>query len=220
MSTKPHAKAAIFDIDGTILDSMGVWETIDQQIFNHLQIPMPVNYAKSIAGMQFHEIVQYTKQQFNIPLSNEELAQTWSHMAFDAYTNMVKPKAGAIEYLQYLRSQNVPIATATSLPKHLLSSVLQAVGCLDYFDELCCVEDVQNIEKTHPDVYQRAAKLLHVEESQCIVFEDLLIGIKALRKTSMHVWAMLDESSRDDWQEMRLIAEGCLYDFTNPPYSW
>ena len=100
---------AIFDLDGTLLDSMGVWRKIDEDFLGKRGFVVPNDYLVAITSKNFDAAAEYTKERFNLPESEEEIIKEWFDMAIEAYTNEVKLKAGVIDYLKQLKAEGIKI---------------------------------------------------------------------------------------------------------------
>ena len=99
-------KAAIFDLDGTLLDSMDVWDQIDAAFLAKRGITVPDDYMETVTAMQFREIARYTIDRFGLDDTEDGLMAEWDRMAHDAYTSVVQPKAHALDYLRYLNQDD------------------------------------------------------------------------------------------------------------------
>lgn len=210
-------KAAIFDLDGTLLDSMGVWDQVDIDFLGKRGIEVPPDYMIKVSSMQFQQIAEYTIARFGLKDTPEGLMQEWDDMARAAYSTTVEAKPGALDYLRDLKSAGVKMGVATSLPPQLREPALRHVGMLDMFDDIVSVDDANDVGKDQPDVYLLAAERLGAKPVDCTVFEDLLVGIKSAKSVGMKVWAMHDDSSDADWPEICDIADGVLFDFHDAP---
>lgn len=98
-------QGAVFDLDGTLLDSMGVWEQIDRDSLGRRGIPVPEDYAQSVALLGFWQAAEYTIRRFGLTDTPQQLTEEWHQMAQDAYRFRVELKPGAREYLSRLRGQ-------------------------------------------------------------------------------------------------------------------
>lgn len=212
-------KAAIFDLDGTLLDSMGVWDQVDIDFLGKRGIAVPPDYMTKVASMQFRQIAEYTIARFGLPDTPEQLMNEWDDMARVAYATVVEAKPHAAEYLAWLKRSGAKLAVATSLPPSLREPAMQHVGIADCFDVTVSVDDAGDVGKDKPDVYLLAASRLGIEPAACTVFEDLLIGIRSAKSVGMKVWAMHDDSSDADWPVICDIADGVLFDFADAPRS-
>ena len=153
-------KAAIFDLDGTLLDSMGVWDQVDIDFLNKRGIEVPPDYMTKVSAMQFRQIAEYTIARFGLTDAPEELMQEWDDMASVAYSTTVEAKPGALDYLRDLKDSGVKLGVATSLPPRLREPALRHVGMFDLFNDIVSVDDANDVGKDQPDVYLLAAKRL------------------------------------------------------------
>ena len=134
-------KAAIFDLDGTLLDSMGVWDQVDIDFLNKRGIEVPPDYMTKVSAMQFRQIAEYTIARFGLTDTPEELMQEWDDMASVAYSTTVEAKPGALDYLRDLKDSGVKLGVATSLPPRLREPALRHVGMFDLFNDIVSVDD-------------------------------------------------------------------------------
>ena len=131
-----QGKGAIFDLDGTLLDSMGVWDQVDVDFLAKRGIEVPDDYMQKVAAMQFRQIAEYTIARFNLSDTPEELMEEWNHMARVMYSTVVEAKPHAREYLATLKASGAKLSVATSLPPTLREPAMRHVGIFDYFDEV------------------------------------------------------------------------------------
>ena len=210
-------KAAIFDLDGTLLDSMGVWDQVDADFLHERGFQVPADYQAKVAAMQFRQVAEYTIRRFDLHETPEEVMDEWHRRAYVSYSTTVVPKPHAVEYLASLHTSGARLAVATSLPPELREAALRHTGIDGFFDAMCSVDDVGDVGKDRPDVYLFAARKLGVAPERCTVFEDLLQGMRSAKGAGMRVWAMYDDSSRADWGAIRELADGALHDFAYAP---
>ena len=118
-------QGAIFDLDGTILDSMGVWRQIDVEFLGRRGISVPPDYLEAITPLGFDRAAEYTIRRFSLPESREEIVREWYLMAENAYRYQVELKEGAGEWLNRLKSLNIPLAVATSSDEALFVPALK-----------------------------------------------------------------------------------------------
>ncbi|BDR53117.1 beta-phosphoglucomutase [Bombiscardovia nodaiensis] len=210
-------KAAIFDLDGTLLDSMGIWQEIDRRFFARRQIDMPADYASAVASMQTGAIARYTIERFGLREEPQALVDEWNDDAQLLYATAVQPKPHALQYLASLKASGAKLAVATSLPPRLRQAALEHAQMTACFDHVCSVDDAQSIGKEEPTIYLLAARQLRVEPADCTVFEDLLVAVRSAHRAGMKAWAMYDESSAQDWPTIEAEADGAIYDFAQAP---
>lgn len=179
-----QGKGAIFDLDGTLLDSMGVWDQVDVDFLAKRGIEVPDDYMQKVAAMQFRQIAEYTIARFGLSDTPEALMEEWDHMARVMYATVVEAKPYAREYLESLKASGAKLAVATSLPPMLREPAMKHVGIFDYFDDVVSVDDAGDVGKTEPDVYLLAASRLGIKPSDCTVFEDLLVGMRSAKSVA------------------------------------
>lgn len=205
-------KAVIFDLDGTLIDSMWVWSQIDLDYFNYLNIEIPANLKDEINHLSFKDTAIYFKQNFNIPDSVESIIDTWNTMALHYYQNSVMLKPGVLEYLNYLKSNNIKIGLATSNSHVLLNAALIHNNIVDFFDVIVTTDDIAS-SKDCPDVYLATAEKLMVEPHNCLVFEDILEAVKGAKLADMTVFAVYDKYSAYQRDELLTISDRYIQDF-------
>jgi len=209
-------KAYIFDLDGTLLDSMGVWEQLDIDFLEKRGIAVPPDYMNAVLSMTAHEAAVYTIKRFALQDSVEGLMREWNDMAAYAYGHTVRLKPSAKEYLMTLRERGVKLAVATSLSAELRDSALRNNG-IDTMFHVICGTDEAGCGKSRPDVFLLAAQKIGVTPGDCLVFEDILAAVKSAKSVGMSVCAVYDKTSADDWEEIKAAADYAIDDFRGAP---
>ncbi len=160
-----HAKAVLFDLDGTLVDSMWMWKDIDMEYLGKYGITLPPELQEYIEGMSFSEVSAYFKETFKIKESLEEIKSEWVSMAKYKYTHEVPLKPGALRFLKHLKEQGIPMGIATSNSRDLLDAVLKSLEIAPYFD--CCMTSCEaGAGKPAPDIYLKVAELLKTEPKE------------------------------------------------------
>ena len=203
-----NIKAAIFDLDGTLIDSMWVWGKIDEDYFKVRNMDLPPNLKKQIEHLSFDDTAAYFKSNFGILDTIEEIKKEWTDFAYVEYLNNVKLKPGVIEFLSLLKTLNIKIGLATSNSKALLEAVLKANGIYHYFDSITLTDEVSR-GKNFPDVYLLAAEKLGVNPEECIVFEDILPAVKGAKAAGMKVVGVYDDFSKEQRED--IISHSDMY---------
>lgn len=199
-------KAVIFDLDGTLVDSMWMWKSIDIEFLQARNISYPKQLQNEIEGMSFSETIRYFKNKFQLPEPQEKLEEILNHMALDKYRYEVPLKDGAKNFLQYLKEHNIRTGIATSNSRFLLEAVSKAHNLTDYIDCFLTADDVKK-GKPAPDVFLTAAKKLSIHPKECLVFEDIPNGIAAGKSAGMEVCAIEDEFSIEMIDKKKSLAD-------------
>ncbi len=194
----------IFDLDGTLVDSMWIWKNIDIEYLARFGQEFPLDLQSSIEGMSFSETAIYFKERFDIPDSLDQIKSDWNGLAWDKYLYEVPLKEGVREFLEYLKEKQIPAGIATSNSKELVDLVIRKHDLCEYFSSIRTSCDVEK-GKPSPDVYLLVAEDIKVIPEQCLVFEDVVQGIMAGKNANMKVCAVYDEfSEKDEEQKIRL----------------
>lgn len=212
MEILKNMDAVIFDLDGTLVDSMWIWGQIDVDYLGRFGLEPPPDLQSSIEGMSFNETAQYFKNRFAIPDSLEQMKADWNRMAWDKYLREVPLKPGVGEFLAFHRERGIKMAVASSNSRELVEAVIGVHGLTDTFDVIVTGCDVAH-GKPSPDIYLEAAAGLETAPVRCLVFEDIIPGILAGRNAGMQVVAVEDAYSRYQEKEKRELADLYITDY-------
>jgi len=206
-------EAAIFDLDGTLIDSMWMWYRIDEEFLGQFGCPVPLDLQKSIEGMSFTETAEYFKERFTfLPYSVEQLKTIWNQMAYDKYAHEVTVKPGLMEYLEFLKKKGIKTGIGTSNSRELAETALDNLGLMPYFDSIRTSCEVEQ-GKPAPDIYLLVAKDLGVKPSNCLVFEDVPAGLAAGNSAGMTTCAVADIFSAHMEKEKRELSKFWVNDY-------
>ncbi len=205
-------EAVIFDLDGTLVDSMWMWRAIDIEYLGRFGIPLPEKLQYEIEGMSFHETAVYFKERFHIPDSLEQIKENWNRMAWDKYANEVPLKPGVPEFLEGCRKSGIKLGIATSNSRELVENVIAVHRLRGYFSCIMTGSEIKQ-GKPAPDIYLAVAGALAVEPEHCLVFEDIIPGIQAGKNAGMRVCAVEDAYSAGDMDRKRALADYTVADY-------
>lgn len=198
--------AVIFDMDGSLVDSMWMWRAIDVEYLGSFGIPLPEDLQSRIEGMSFAETAMYFKEHFPIPDTTEDIMDTWNRMAWDKYLHEVPLKMGITEFLRSCRERGILLGIATSNSRELVENVAKVHNLRDYFTSIITGSEVKR-GKPAPDIYLAVARELGTAPSRCLVFEDIVAGIIAGKNAGMRVCAVEDEYSSHDRERKKKLAD-------------
>lgn len=125
--------AVIFDLDGSLVDSMWMWRQIDIEYLGKFGIELPEDLQEAIEGMSFSETACYFKERFRLPDSIQQIKADWNAMAWDKYSNEVPLKEGVDDFLEICRKQGILLGIATSNSRELVQNIVSVHGLEDYF---------------------------------------------------------------------------------------
>ena len=205
-------EAVIFDLDGSLVDSMWMWKAIDIEYLKGFGIKPPEDLQKQIGGRSFFETAVFFKDKFGLEDSVEKIGDDWNRMAWDKYTNEVPLKDGAFEFLSACENKGIKLGIASSNSTELIEQVLFSHNIRDRFSSVKSGTQIQK-GKPAPDVYLAVANELKVSPEKCLVFEDLVDGIKAGKNAGMTVVAVSDDYSRHSDKAKRELADYYIEDY-------
>ena len=206
-------KGAIFDMDGTLMDSMWIWRDIDIEYLGRFGIALPEDLQAKIEGLSFAETAVYFQEHFGITDSIEKIQSDWNDMAIDFYRHRIGMKKGARELLTQMKERGMKIGIATSNSVELTEECLAANGVADLFDTVRTSRDTPR-GKPFPDIYLSVADEWGIAPEDLIVFEDIPNGAIAGKRAGMEVIAVADDYALPRREKLIRIADHFIEDFT------
>lgn len=211
-------KGAIFDLDGTLFESMGIWQDVDLAFFERRSIAMPDDYQECIKDMHFKPMAEYTKERFNLPDDINDIMDEWCELCFEEYEKRVPLKNGAKEYLEYLKNCGIKTAFATANTVELSEVCLKNNGIFDLFDAYAYLHETSK-NKNEPDVFLLACERLGLKPQECIVFEDILPAILGAKKGGFDACGVYDKLSEKDTAEIKVNSDYYIKSFDELLYK-
>lgn len=202
-------KAAIFDLDGTLFDSIYVWSKVDEVFFARRGMQVPEDYGEAISGMSYTATAVYTKERFGLPESVREIADEWTEIAKDEYANHVELKPGTLNALSNLARQNVRMCVVTSSRRELYEPCLKRNGIEYMFEFVLTADEAGVSSKEDGEIFAQAAARMGVRKEDCGVFDDTKAAIVGAKKQGMKAYCIIDPLSTIDVAEIRKIADSC-----------
>ena len=204
-------KAAIFDLDGTLVDSNSVWEKIDRIFLDKRGIKCTDSFIHKLASMTYEDVAEEFHK-LGVDETTEKIINECNELAVKEYRYNIFVKDGVVEYLDFLKKNGVMIALATASPRILYEPVLRNNHIYNYFNVFCTTDDAGK-SKDYPDIYLLAASKLSVSPSECVVFEDVLKGIISAKNAGMTAIGVYDKYSDEDIITMRMTSDRFIMNF-------
>ena len=207
-----NIEGAVFDLDGTLLDSSWVWEKVDEKFLGDRGFQVPDDYVDEISPLGAERAAVYTIERFGLNEDKDDIVREWIEMAKKEYATEVVCKPYAKEFLEELHKLNIKMAVATSSDRELFMKTLEREGILKYFQKIVTVDEVER-GKGYPDIYEEAARRIKVNPHKCLVFEDILAGVTGASLGEFNVVAVFDEKSKHNWEKSKSISKDSINDY-------
>jgi HAD superfamily hydrolase (TIGR01509 family) len=206
-------KAVIFDLDGTLIDSMGIWRDVDIEYLQKRGIEVtPDLFTNLPQGNSFSELAQYVKDKFNLPDSIETICNEWTQMVKGHYETHISLSPGVMPLLNFLKEKNILMAVGTSNSMQLTQAALKNNKVSDYF-KVVISGDTHLRGKPFPDIFIEAANNLGFSIEECLVIEDTLVGVLSAKAAGMKVIAIKEPDSQNDWLKIKQEADYAVSHF-------
>ena len=203
--------AAIFDLDGTLLDSNGVWRGIDEAFLGKRGISVPDDYFSDVSTMNLQQGADYTIRRFGLRESPEAIIAEWHSMALTAYAELIPLKQGAARFLHLLHSRGWQIALATASGPEYYEPALRRCGIYDCFDLF--VHSRPGLYKGNAGFYLHCVRELGRKPEECVVFEDILDGVRAAKEAGILTIAVADVQSLSNRAAITALADRYIESF-------
>ena len=207
-------KGAIFDLDGTLLDSMFIWDTIGEEYLRSLGKEPHEDLKETFMTLTLEEAAEYYREHYGVTLSVKGIVDGVNAMVEQTYKTKVTLKPGIAEYLAWLKENGVRMCVATVTDRYLVEETLERLGVRHYFSEIFTCAEV-GFGKDKPVIYQKALKHLGTEKNDTYVFEDMLFALNTAKTDGFPTVGIYDrhEAHQDELKE---LADHYVLDFTDP----
>ena len=195
-------KAVIFDMDGTLIDSTGIWHEIDVAFFAKRNMELPNDYAQHIVHLGLKQAAVYTKETYHLSESIQEIMDEWHKMSLDMYKYHVQLKPHALELLKLFKDNGVKMAIATANDEPLYRPCIERLKIGDYFDEIADVNTAKE-GKQSAKIYLDLANKMGSLPKNTLVLEDMPTCVKTAHKSGFITVAVYDNASKAYDQEKR-----------------
>lgn len=199
-------KGAIFDMDGTLLDSMHVWIDIAPRYLKTKGITVSEEQRKLLGTMLLQDMANYFINNFGFTMTVDEIVAEIDSLVEDAYFNDVETKPGVPELLTELKKRGIKMCVATASDRYLVESALERTGILKFFDHVfTCGE--HNVDKKTPYIFDVAREFLGTPKEETYVFEDTLTSVKTVKAAGYPLVAIRDKWSEKNRDQIMALAD-------------
>ena len=199
-------KAAIFDADGTLLDSMGQWNLVPYKYVKSLGVAADENIAEKLFTMTISEAAEFIIDEYELSVTVEEAVEGMDAIIREFYKNDVKLKDGAGELLEFFKSRGIPMVIGTSTDRDCIEVGLERTGISAYFDRIYTSTEVGK-SKEKPDLFIQAMEFMESSPDETIVFEDGLYSLRTAAALGMKTVGIFDEVSLSNQKELKELAD-------------
>ncbi len=205
------AKGVIFDVDGTLLDSMYVWKSAGEKYLNDLDIKAEPDLGDRLFAMSLEGAADYIRENYHLNESREAIIAQVIHLVEEEYFYHIPLKSGAEEFLKLLKEMNIPMTVATSSDRRVVEAAFKRLGISDYFSRIFTCSET-GAGKDKPDIYYCAAKYLGYPPEQIWVFEDALHAAQTAKNAGFHVIGIYDSSCAEQ-EKLKTVADIYIKEF-------
>ena len=204
-------KGTIFDFDGTLVDSMFIWDTFGEEYLRTLGKEPKENLTETFKTFTLEQAAEYYREHYGVTLSVEEIVDGVNEMVAEIYRTKVTLKDGVREFLEELRVQGAKMCVATVTDRPIVEDVLCNLGIRDFFTEIfTCAELGYNKETPH--IYRAALEVLGTSKEETVVFEDALHALMTAKNDGFPVAAVYDKHEEKQ-EKLKEIADIYIEDF-------
>lgn len=202
----------IFDMDGVLTDSNGIWKQVDVDFLAKRGMPYTHEYYEGVAHTVLSKAAVFTKAYCHLSESCEEIIAEWMEMAGDVYATDVPAKPFVKEYLEKCRQSGERMVVLTSaVPSHCRAA-LTHLGLLPYFEQLFFAQEL-GLDKQTPDIYRKVVELLGVDSGDCTVYDDSAAACRSAKAAGLHTVGVYDAYFHVSWEEMQSTCDRTILSF-------
>ena len=204
-------KCAIFDFDGTLFDSMFIWDMVGEVYLRSLGKEPKPSMREDIRALSLYQSSCYFKKEYEIDLSVEEIMKGINKTVENFYIHEVQPKAGAVAFLKQLKQKGVATCIATASEHYQIEAALQRCHMEDLFDSIFTCTEV-GYGKDEPIIFRKSMEHFDAERDNTIIFEDALHAVETAKKDGFKVAVVFDSSEKRQ-TEIQQLGDFYITDF-------
>lgn len=211
-------KCAIFDFDGTLFDSMFIWDNVGEIYLRSLEKEPKPSMREDVRALSLYQSACYFKQEYDLSLSVEEIMRGINQTIEHFYIHEVLPKPGVADFLKRMHKDGISMCIATASDRYQIEAALSRCGMEHYFEAIFTCSEVGH-GKDEPVIFQKAMEHFGADRSSAIVFEDAIHAIQTAKDDGFAVVAVFDSSEKRQ-SEIRNLADCYITDFEHTEEFW
>ena len=211
-------KCAIFDFDGTLFDSMFIWESVGEIYLRSLGKEPKPSLREDVRALSLYQSACYFRKEYDLPLSEEQIMSGINKTIEHFYINEVMPKPYVTEFLDEMKQKGIPMCIATASDRYQIEAALSRCGMSHYFEAIFTCSEV-GYGKDEPVIFRRAMEYFSSDRGSSIIFEDALHAIKTAKNDGFTVVSVFDNSEKRQ-DEIRALSDCYIRDFEHTEDFW
>ena len=211
-------KCAIFDFDGTLFDSMFIWDGVGEAYLRSRGVEPGPSLVEDLRALSLYQSACYLQREYGLPLSVEEIMDGINALVEELYLHRIQPKAGVVEFLERLKARGIPMCIATASEARHIRGALRRCGMERYFDAIFTCTEVGH-GKDEPVIFREAMEHFSADRGSTVVFEDALHAARTAKDDGFTLAAVFDESE-DRQEALRALADCDIPDFEHTEDFW
>lgn len=212
-------KGAIFDVDGTLLDSMHIWEDAGEKYLLSVDRVPEQGLYKILFPMTLEESSVYLKDKYSLPCSTEEIKTAVLNIIENFYRFEVQTKPGVKEFLMELDKRGIPMTVATTSDRNLIEAAFKRLGISKYFKKIFTCSELET-SKREPKIYNAAADYMGLNPRDTFVFEDVFYAIETSKAARFKTIAVEDYTSSSERDNIKSGSDYYMKDFRDFEGFW
>lgn len=194
-------KAAIFDLDGTLIDSMGMWRNLGKNFLKRRNIDITEKVENDMTTMSLRMNSHYLKETFNLRETPDSIYKEFKDIIFDYYLNEVEEKEDAFKTIKEYKEKGYNVVLGTATSDEFIEPLLSRFNLKEYFD-LVQTCDMVDIKKSNKDYFNLIAKKLDIDSKEIFLFDDAPFALKAAKEAGIVTVGVYDNESSHYWDEI------------------